>query len=261
MTQLAADNELFKRLAGLSPVALFAILNGEIMYAGGLMAVDYAGEVQMASDTLGLRVIGYCPKQVDNSVDGKSVAVENVPCRMNNSATYPVTRAMIGLPAYVEDDNTVAGFSTNLVAAGLVVDVDADGVWLDVSLQALAAARRAALPKVVAITGATATVTAAQAFQGNVVFSVDYATGATVTLPSAQAGFRIGIYRLSATAAHDVILQAPTGDKVLGSTAAGTASNTTDAVSQVLYIETIDATDWKVALPYASDLAVWVAST
>ena len=39
------------------------------------------------------------------------------------------------------------------------------------------------------------------------------------------------------------------------------ASNTTDAVSQVLYLEARDATDWVDAAPLASDRAVWVAST
>lgn len=263
MTQLAADNETIKGpLAGLGPVANFAILASEIMYRGGLVAIDYAGEVQMASDTLGLRVIGISPKQIDNTADGKELAPPLTGAyRLNNSATYPLTRASINQPCYVEDDNTVAGFSTNLVAAGIVVDVDADGVWVDVSPRARAIARRLALPKIVTNAAATLTITAAQAFAGNVIVQSDYATGATITLPAAQPGFRLGFQRMSATAAHDLILQAPSGDKVLGSTAAGTASNTTDAISDILYIETIDAMDWKVAFPVPADLAVWVAST
>lgn len=262
MTQLSADNETIKGpLAGLALTQALTILDAEKMYAGGLMAVDYAGEAQMASDTLGLRVIGICSENVDNSDDGETVDPPLAGIyRLNNSSTNAVTAAMRGRPCYVEDDNTVASTSTNLVAAGLVHDVDSDGVWVDVRPEALAAARRLARPKVVSITDGTATVTAAQCFQGNVVLACDNATGVTLTLPTAVAGYRVGVQRIAATAAHDVVVTAGAGDKVRGSAAAGTITNDTDAVSDILWLETEDATDWVDAEPLAKDRAEWTAS-
>ena len=227
MTQLAADNETIKGpLAGAALVAALTIYAAEKMYVGGMLARDYAGEAHMASDTLGLRIVGICPENVDNTDDGETVSPPLLDVyRMNNSATYPVVAAMAGLPCYVEDDNTVGSTSTHLVAAGIVIDVDDDGVWVDFRPDALSRARALARPKVVSITAGTASVTAAQCFQGNVVLACDNAAGVTLTLPTAQAGYRIGVQRIAATAAHDVVVTAAAADTVRGSAAAGTITN------------------------------------
>ena len=261
MTQLAADNESLKGpLAGTNLVAALLILASEIMYLGGMMAIDSAREAQMASDTLGLRVVGVCNQAVDNTADGESVNPPSVGVwRMNNSATYAIGRGMVGQTCYVEDDNTVGASSTNLVVAGLIVDVDGSGVWVDFSPTAMAQARAGARLKVVSVTD-DATVTAAQCFQGNVVLACDKATGLTLTLPTAVAGYRLGVQRIDGTAAHDVVVTAAAGDKVRGSAAAGTITNTTDAVSAILWLETASATDWVDAAPLAPDRAVWAAS-
>ena len=259
MSALAAGRNC-PQLDGRNGVDTFPILNDEIVYAGGLLAIDYLGEVQMASDTLGLRVIGVAPETKDNADDGLiSTAPKGVRLFVN-SATYPLTDAHIGKPAYVEDDNVVAAYSTNLVACGLVFAVTSAGVWLDLDPAALAQARANALPVYVAVTGTTSAPTAAQCFAGNVIVTAANSSATTITLPTAIAGYRLGIQRINAGAGYDVILQAPTGDTVLGSVAAGTASNTTDAVSSIVFIETINATAWICANPVAPDRAVWVAS-
>lgn len=247
-------------LAGQSGVDTFPIVNDEVMYAGGIVAIDSTGEASMASDTLGLRVLGICPLTQDNADDGLYTAAQKGVYRVGNSSTAPVTDALVGKPCYVEDDQTVAANSTNLVAAGLVFAVTADGVWVDFSSAAISAAQAQARIKVVAVTGTTATVSAAQAFQGNVVITASNASATTLTLLAAAAGYRFGVQRITAGAGYDVILQAGSGDKVLGSAAAGTASNTTDAVSDILWLESIDGTDFVAAAPLAADRAAWVAS-
>ncbi len=258
MTALSADNEALATLAGKTLTQKLTILNAEVIYAGGMVARDYAGEVQMASDTLGLRVLGVAIEQVDNAADGETLSPPSGAIHlMANSSTAPVVAGMIGKPCYVEDDNTVAAHSTNLVAAGLVHDVDTDGVWVDFSPVALAQARALAKPLVVAVTDTTYTALATQAFQGNVVLAIDNASGVVVTLPAAAGGYRLGFQRTAATAAHDVSIQAPTGDTVRGSAAAKKVVNDTDAVSQVLYLETTGAADWVDAAPLASDRAEW----
>lgn len=262
MTQLAADNETIKGpAAGSSLQQELTVLDTEKMYVGGMLALDYAGEAQMASDTLGLRVEGINCKNVDNTDDGETVPPPLVGIyRLNNSSTNPVTVAMRKKPCYVADDNTVASTSTYLVVAGLVVDVDSDGVWVDFRPEAMAQARALARPLVVSITASTATVTAAQCWQGNVVLACDNATGVTLTLPTAVAGYRIGVQRIAATAAHDVVVTAAAADTVRGSAAAGTITNDTDAVSQILWLETESATNWADAAPLAADRAEWTAS-
>lgn len=255
------DNRDTPELLGDDLVADLTILNDEVIYGGAMIAIDSSLESQAAADTAGLRVVGRAPKKVDNADDGSTDNVERGIFRYAVSSTFPITRAGIGTVCYVEDDQTVAGSSTNLIAAGLVHDVDSSGVWVDQTAAALATARRLARPKVLAKTD-DYTITAAQAFQGNIVFTGSKATtGNTFTLPAAASGYRVGIQRLTATAGYDVVVTAGTGDTVRGSAAAGTITNDTDAVSDVLWLETADATAWLDAMPLAKDLAEWTPST
>jgi len=144
MAALTAENESLKGpLAGDALVGRLTILDTEVIYKGGIIAVDASQEVQMASDTAALQVVGVAPETVDNSLDGETLAPPLTGIFRFNNATSgaALTRAHIGKPAFVVDDNTVGNTSTHKVVAGLVVDVDADGVWLDLSSRALAAAR------------------------------------------------------------------------------------------------------------------------
>ena len=56
------------------------------------------------------------------------------------SGTNAVDADDRGKFAFVEDDNTVAETSTHKVKAGVVVDVDANGVWIDTTRNFLTAA-------------------------------------------------------------------------------------------------------------------------
>jgi len=221
---------------GLNEVAKRNIIDADKIYCGGINAVDYLGEVQPASDTLGLRVIGLADLYIDNTDDGETTESKKGIYLLDNSSTYPLARLNIGQTCYVEDDQTVAGSSTNLVAAGIVHDVESRGVWVDMRANSLAIARGKARNVIVDITATTSTLTAAQMFAGNVIVTAVNSSATTLTFPACIAGSRIGIQRLNASAGYDVILQAGSGDKILGSAAAGTASNTTDAMSEIVYI-------------------------
>jgi hypothetical protein len=143
MSALTAENETIKGpLAGDARVEELTILDAEKIWKGGMVAVDATPEVQMASDTAGLVVVGIAPASVDNTDDGETLdpPLRGI-FRMNNSETDPVAKEHIGKKCYVEDDNTVASDSTNYVAAGVVVDVDDDGVWVDFRGPALAVAQ------------------------------------------------------------------------------------------------------------------------
>jgi len=237
----------------------WTIYAAEIMYYVGLAARDYAAEVQMAADTAGLVVNGFTEAYVDNTDDGEEITIATGVRLWNNSSTSPVTRSMIGWPCFVEDDNIVAGKTTNYVAAGLVYDVTSDGVFVDMRPASLALARQMA-PSVLTAKTDDYTITSALAFAGNQIFSGSKNNGMTFTLPSAVGGMRVGIFRLTATAAYDVAIQAATGDKVLGSAASKKVDNAVDAQSQVLWLRATDATDWVADNPYPSDIASWVVN-
>lgn len=257
MTVLTENRKAQEIDPGKYRVDNFAILNDEVIYMIGLMARDVAGEVQMAADTAGLVVEGMTREYIDNADDGEETTPQLTIRLMNNSATYVIARTQIGGVCYVEDDNTVGSYSTNLVAAGLIYDVTSDGVYVDCRPEALALARRMAAAVVTAKTD-DYTITAALAFQGNQLFTGSKDGGMTFTLPSAVPGMRVGIVRPTATAAYDVHIQAATGDKVLGSAAAKKVTNAVDAVSQVLWLTAVDTTDWKADNPTPGDLASWV---
>lgn len=239
----------------------FTVLNDAVLFAGAMLALDYADEIQPAADTAGLRVIGRCPLGMDNAADGLTSQVEQGLFQYANSATYPVPRSAIGQVCYVEDDATVGGFSTNLVPAGIVYDVDDDGVWVDQRPAALAAAVER-VPKVLVAKSGDYTVTAALAFQGRSAFKMTKSGGLTLTLPSAVAGMRVGVMRGSATATDDVSVQAATGDKVQGYDALSAASkkieNTVDAISGILWLRAVDDTIWAIDNPLPADVASWV---
>jgi hypothetical protein len=105
-----------------------------VCYLGTLAARDANGRAVSASDTAGLRVIGRFEETADNAAGAAgaiSVKIRLGVFKFDNSATQAITAAMVGRMAVVEDDQTVAATSTNLVCAGRIVGVDSDGVWVD----------------------------------------------------------------------------------------------------------------------------------
>jgi hypothetical protein len=222
-----------------------------------------AGEIQAAANTAGLKVVGVFPLEVDNTADGETSEVRNGVYRFANSATYPITRSAIGTVCYVEDDQTVAGYASNLVPAGIVADVVTAGVWVDMSMAALAYAR--GLRNIVQVDKtAHYEVTTALAYEGRTYFSCATAsTGTILTLPSAVAGMRVGAKRANASGGYDVFVQCAAGDKIEGSdglsAAAKMAENTVDAISGIIWWQAVDATHWMLdrsSLPL--DVGSWV---
>lgn len=111
------------------------------LFAGGLAALDAAGNAVPASDTAGLKVIGRVEEDADNSAGAAgdlSVNLRRGVFRFANSAGDALTKADVGTAAIVEDDATVGDGSTptNDIVAGLIVAVDADGVWIDTTFAA-----------------------------------------------------------------------------------------------------------------------------
>lgn len=107
------------------------------LFAGTLAATNAAGNLVPASDTAGLKVMGRVEETVDNSAGAAGDLRANIGrgvYKFNNSATAAVDPDDIGKAALVEDDNTVAETTTNSIKAGLILEVESDGVWIDTSL-------------------------------------------------------------------------------------------------------------------------------
>ena len=105
--------------------------------AGNLIAVDGTGTAQLADDVAGLHVVGRAETDVVAGIDifeGTAIVrVKRGTFQFGNSLTNPVTQAMIGQPAFVQDCRTVcaAAGSQHAVKAGVVIEVNSLGVFID----------------------------------------------------------------------------------------------------------------------------------
>lgn len=104
------------------------------IFAGALVALDANGFAIPGATATGLTADGRAEEHIDNTgADGdETVTVRKGVFLFANDATDTVVQADIGGTAYIVDDETVAntdGTGTRS-AAGTIVDVDADGVWV-----------------------------------------------------------------------------------------------------------------------------------
>lgn len=109
------------------------VYTGSVIYAGALVAVNSSGYAVAASDAASIQVIGCAAEKVDET--GKASGTDNITIlmgtfRYKNGDT--VTDANIGDICYVVDDQTVSvtNSGSNAAIAGIVADVDSDGVWV-----------------------------------------------------------------------------------------------------------------------------------
>ena len=109
------------------------VKDAEIIYAGAIVCVDTNGEALNADDTASLKVVGRAESTVDNTDDGEAITVGRAVYNWDNGGSF--TAADIGSKAYVQDNQTVttAAAASNDVVVGYIVDVDSDGVWVDVA--------------------------------------------------------------------------------------------------------------------------------
>jgi hypothetical protein len=108
--------------------------------AGVIACTDAAGRLVNGSDTAGLRIAGRAEETGDNSAGAAgdlSMNVRKGSFKFANSGTNAITAAMVGKIAYIEDNQTVASTTTNKIAAGRILGIDADlGVWVAIGYAA-----------------------------------------------------------------------------------------------------------------------------
>jgi len=133
MTALATDRKTLEKRAEILG-RYFPVAASTVIYEGALVAVDTAGRLVPAAATAGLRVVGRAEDAAPSgSADASKCRVSKGIFGYGNLASHLVTVAMVGAVCYVEDDQTVSCDNSVGIVAGIVVDVDSDGVvWISV---------------------------------------------------------------------------------------------------------------------------------
>jgi glycine cleavage system H lipoate-binding protein len=130
MTALAADRKV-TYTAGSGRERVGKIAGGAKIFKGSTVAKNAAGFLVVASDTLGLRVVGISQVQVDNTA-GADGALEctyltAISAKYVNDGTSPVAQAQLGGVVYVKDDQTVQASSSKGVVLGIAESMELDG--------------------------------------------------------------------------------------------------------------------------------------
>jgi hypothetical protein len=116
-------------------VEIVLIQGSNIVYAGTMVCVDSSGLVEHATDAASKKVIGRAQETQDNTGSNysatRTIKVRRGCFRWVNGDSF--TDANIGDLAYVEDNQTVqkAASASQDIIAGVIIDVDSDGVWVD----------------------------------------------------------------------------------------------------------------------------------
>lgn len=131
MTLTADRNTLAKEGNFINPPVAAA----KKIFAGALVALDASGNATPGAVATTLKSAGRAEEFVDNSAGAAGdlkVTIRKGIFKFGNYASDLITRADIGNPCYIVDDEQVAktnGGATRSVA-GTIFDVDTDGVWV-----------------------------------------------------------------------------------------------------------------------------------
>lgn len=134
MTALAADRKTVSKYTERSFTAKVAA--STIIYAGALCARNAAGYIVPASDTAALLVVGVAQSSVDNSAGANgdlSVQCLTGVFKFKNLVGTEVVQATMHKACMVADDQTVGVTGVNSIVAGIVDQIDTDGVFVYVS--------------------------------------------------------------------------------------------------------------------------------
>lgn len=132
MTALVADRNTQMKDGKLIAVP---VATAKKIFAGSLVAANATGYATPGAVATTLTYLGRAEETVDNpGADGaKTVLVRRGEAfKFANHGADAVTQASLGKVCYIVDDQTVAltnGTGTRS-AAGIVIGVDADGVWV-----------------------------------------------------------------------------------------------------------------------------------
>ncbi len=108
---------------------------GVRIFAGCMVGLNATGYAVPGASMAAVAIVGIAQERIDNrdGTDGaQSIDVRRGMFLIKPGATG-ITRANYGQPVKAADDDSVAliGTDTAAIVAGMVRDVDADGVWVE----------------------------------------------------------------------------------------------------------------------------------
>lgn len=126
-----SGNERADRKTVVIPVA-----KGAVIPAAVLVALDVDGNATEAKKAENLIVVGVSQEAVDNTgglAGAVTVTVRRGAFVMDNSSIAAVTQAGAFKDCYLEDSSTVTSDATKTSVVGKVLQVDADGVVVEIN--------------------------------------------------------------------------------------------------------------------------------
>lgn len=133
MSALAADRNTPMKDG---EIVSYPVAGSTKIYAGALVVANASGYAANASAAGSLTALGRADEQIDNSAgaDGAlNILVRRKKAfKFANKAGDLVSVALIGKSCYIEDNQTVRATATSSSAAGTVLAIDTDGVWVHI---------------------------------------------------------------------------------------------------------------------------------
>jgi hypothetical protein len=140
MTALTSYRDTKRMGDDVHPVILDLLVADNVHIFKGAI-VGLAGGYAAPAGSACSKVVGIAESEVDNTVPGHAVGAKRVRVRQgtfkvgNSGGAGALTIADIGDLCHAADDQTVAkAAGANLPVAGTVIQVDPDGVWVQVNL-------------------------------------------------------------------------------------------------------------------------------
>ena len=124
----------------------YPMTDNQHCYVGGLVGKDSAGNARpMTLAATTAMCLGICEADSDNTVSGHTAAGIQVPVRqgvgnfIDGGVGGSISKANVGSPCYASDDQTVnlGSNGSTYALAGIIQQVDSDGVWVQVGLAGL----------------------------------------------------------------------------------------------------------------------------
>ena len=102
------------------------------VYAGSVVEIDATGNLAPATKAANKVYYGVAITGADNT--GGAAGAQKIDVRIGATVHLAITgTAVRGKAAYLADDQTVTDVAAGASKAGRIVDVDDDGVWVDMS--------------------------------------------------------------------------------------------------------------------------------
>jgi hypothetical protein len=131
MTALAADKRLEITAGPPNRFRVGEVAANAIIWKGAALCRNATGYLVPAANTAGYKFVGWAQEAVDATGESDGALevkyLTGVSAKMVNDATYPIVQGDIGLPIYIQDDQTVRRTPGAGVRVGIAESIESDG--------------------------------------------------------------------------------------------------------------------------------------